>query len=89
MGADETEDVIAIEDNPQNRSESLGEPKEITAWTKFTFPGRNDMYSSFKWNWTHFHGTDWDEKQKRTLFIDFMANIGMNWLIKKMEISTI
>ena len=29
MGADETEDVIAIEDNPQNRAESLGEPKEI------------------------------------------------------------
>ena len=76
MGADETEDVIAIEDNPQNRSESLGEPKEITAWTKFTFPGRNDMYSSFKWNWTHFHGTDWDEKTKKNSVYRFY---GKHW----------
>lgn len=76
MGADETEDVIAIEDNPQNRAESLGEPKEITAWTKFTFPGRNGMYSSFKWNWTHFHGTDWDEKTKKNSVYRFY---GKHW----------
>ena len=69
MGADETEKVIALEDNPQNRTEQIGDPKEITAWTKFTFPGRHDTYSSFKWNWTHFHGIDWDdETQKSSIF---------------------
>ena len=86
MGADETEDVIAIEDNPQNRSESLGEPKEITAWTKFTFPGRILLLNGTGLIFMEQIGT---KKQKGTLFIDFMANIGMNWLIKKMEISTI
>lgn len=38
MGADETEIVIALEDNPQNRTQQISEPKEISAWTKFTFP---------------------------------------------------
>ena len=38
MGADETEDVIAIEDNPVNRNQAVSEPHEIRAWTKFTFP---------------------------------------------------
>lgn len=38
MGADESESVIAIEDNPQNREQPISEPKEITAWTKFNFP---------------------------------------------------
>lgn len=37
MGADELEKVIAIEDNPQNRTEQIGDPKEISAWTRFTF----------------------------------------------------
>ncbi|MER2144063.1 MAG: alpha-amylase, partial [Eubacteriales bacterium] len=27
----------------------------------FSFPGRNGKYSDFKWNHTHFTGTDWDE----------------------------
>ena len=76
MGADETEKVIAIEDNPSNRTEQIGEPKEITAWTKFTFPGRNNAYSSFKWNWTHFHGIDWDEESKRSSVFRFY---GKHW----------
>ena len=38
MGADETEDVIAIEDNPVNRNQAVSEPHKIRAWTKFTFP---------------------------------------------------
>lgn len=76
MGADETEKVIAIEDNPANRTESISEPKEISAWTKFTFPGRNNMYSSFKWNWTHFHGVDWDEEAKKSSVYRFY---GKHW----------
>lgn len=76
LGADETENVIALEDNPQNRTEQIGEPKEILAWTKFNFPGRNDTYSSFKWNWTHFHGTDWDEKNQLSSIYRFY---GKHW----------
>ncbi len=76
MGADETEDVIATEDNLYNRNEDISEPKTIKAWTKFTFPVRNDKYSSFKWNWTHFHGIDWDENTKRTGIFKFY---GKHW----------
>lgn len=76
MGADETEKVIAIEDNPSNRTEEIAEPHEIKAWTKFTFPGRNNMYSSFKWNWTHFHGVDWDEEAQKSSVYRFY---GKHW----------
>ena len=76
MGADESEKVIAIEDNPINRNQQISEPHEITAWTKFTFPGRNNTYSDFKWNWTHFHGVDWDESQKKSSVFRFY---GKHW----------
>lgn len=76
MGADESEKVIAIEDNPINRNQAISEPHEITAWTKFIFPGRNNTYSDFKWNWTHFHGVDWDENQKKSSVFRFY---GKHW----------
>ncbi|EKC80372.1 cytoplasmic alpha-amylase, partial [human gut metagenome] len=40
------------------------------------FYGRNNTYSSFKWNWTHFHGVDWDDKQKKTSVFRFY---GKHW----------
>lgn len=61
MGADETEDVLAVVDDSNDRNVSLTEAKPIRVWTKYIFPGRNNVYSDFKWNWTHFHGIDWDE----------------------------
>ena len=76
MGADESEKVIAIEDNPINRNQAISEPHEITAWTKLTCPGRNNPYSDFKWNWTHFHGVDWDESQKKSSVFRFY---GKHW----------
>ena len=66
MGADETEKVIAHDANPTNRNEDIGDPHEITAWTKFTFPGRADKYSNFHWDKTCFTGTDWDEATKKS-----------------------
>ena len=77
MGADELEEVLAVQDNPQNRNEMTeSEAKKIKAWTKFTFPGRGDVYSPFKWNWTHFHGVDWDDNEKKTSIFRFY---GKNW----------
>ncbi|MBP2001960.1 alpha-amylase [Paenibacillus shirakamiensis] len=61
-GADETETFKVIEVDPNNRTEEISEPFEIEGWTKFTFPGRGDTYSSFKWNYTHFNGTDFDAR---------------------------
>ena len=54
LGADETEDVIAYEQNSNDRTQNSLEPITIKAWTKYNFSGRNNMYSDFKWNWTHF-----------------------------------
>ena len=76
MGADELEDVIAIEEAGNNRTEDISEPITIKAWTKFNFDERANKYSSFKWNWTHFHGTDWDEAQKRNGIFRFY---GKHW----------
>ncbi|MNX08864.1 Glucan 1,4-alpha-maltohexaosidase precursor [compost metagenome] len=65
-GADETERFEVIEVDPNNRTEEISEPFEIEGWTKFTFPGRGNNYSPFKWNWKHFNGTDYDNKEGRT-----------------------
>jgi alpha-amylase len=65
-GADETEVFQAIEVNPENRTEDVSKPFDIEGWTKFTFPGRGDRYSAFKWNYEHFNGTDYDARENRT-----------------------
>ncbi|ANE45530.1 alpha-amylase [Paenibacillus swuensis] len=65
-GADETELIKVIEVDENNRTEEKSEPFDIEAWTKFTFPGRGDQYSAFKWNFEHFNGTDFDAKENRT-----------------------
>lgn len=76
MGADETEEVLAIEEDAQNRNVSLTSAKPIRAWTKYNFPGRGDVYSTFKWNWTHFHGIDWDENNAKAAIYKFY---GKHW----------
>lgn len=62
LGADKTELVEAEEVNPDNRYETQSGPRQISAWTHFTFPGRKGKYSDFEWHWYHFVGTDWDDK---------------------------
>lgn len=76
LGADELEEVIAIEDSPSNRYEELSSPITIKAWTKYNFDGRGNKYSDFKWNWTHFHGVDWDENQQKSSIFKFY---GKHW----------
>lgn len=65
MGAEETEVVRAVECDPADRTRPLGEPGEITVWTRFTFPGRAGSHSDFTWDWRRFQGIDWDEGQQR------------------------
>ena len=55
MGTD-----VMIICNGEYRNVSLTDALPIKVWTKYTFPGRNNCYSDFKWNWTHFHGVEWD-----------------------------
>ncbi|UUI39620.1 alpha-amylase [Oceanobacillus oncorhynchi] len=65
-GADETEVFQVIEVDSNDRTKEISEPFDIEGWTKFTFPGRGDTYSSFKWRFEHFNGTDYDAKEDRT-----------------------
>lgn len=60
-GADETEEIEVDVVDPQNRNEVL-RSGSITAWTKFTFPGRAGKYSDFTWDATDFSGVDYDEQ---------------------------
>lgn len=76
MGADEKEDVVAEEDNPNDRLQDISGPEKIEAWTKFTFPGRNGKYSTFQWDHTCFDGADWDDQTKRRAIFRFS---GKQW----------
>jgi alpha-amylase len=58
MGADEQEQVLATPYERNNRREAKGPQQEISVYTRFTFPGRNERYSDFKWMWHHFDAVD-------------------------------
>lgn len=76
MGGDETEEVRAVQVDPNARETQLGEEKTISAWTRYRFPGRKGKYSDFEWDWTCFHGTDWDEGTHQSGIYRFA---GKNW----------
>ena len=76
MGADEQERIFAYGQDENDRNVEIESKKKISVWTKFTFPGRNGKYSDFKWDWTHFHGTDFDAKSQEKGVYKF---IGKEW----------
>src|SRR4051812_33540082 len=63
MGADETEEVEVVEIDCNNRNAVASQPYKIRAWSKYLFPGRGDVYSSFKWHWQHFNAFGADANQ--------------------------
>ena len=65
-GADFKETFKAVLVDSDNREENIGDPHDIEGWTGFNFPGRNDKYSDFKWNFNHFTGVDYDDLSKET-----------------------
>lgn len=56
FGADKKEKIKVQKVRSDNRNEKEGEPFEMDAWTKFTFPGRKNKYSDFIWDWHSFTG---------------------------------
>jgi alpha-amylase len=38
----------------------------MEAWLGFEFPGRGEKYSSQKYHWEHFSGTDYDAATEKT-----------------------
>lgn len=75
MGADGTENVNVIEERSTNRNEDISGTQQISAWTKFDFPGRGEKYSAFHWNASHFSGTDWDDAGKRNGIFRFEGKV--------------
>ncbi|WP_280745234.1 MULTISPECIES: alpha-amylase [unclassified Parabacteroides] len=68
-GADFAETFKVREVNPIQRKDFIGEIEEIEGMTGFTFPGRY-RHSSFKWNWEHFTGVDYDKRTgKKGIFL--------------------
>lgn len=55
MGGDETEEVEIEEISHDNRNVVASPPYKIKAWSHYTFPGRGEKYSAFKWHWHHFN----------------------------------
>ncbi|NES86638.1 MAG: alpha-amylase [Moorea sp. SIO2B7] len=65
-GADERDYPQAVAYYADNRTQRVvndNNTEEIEAWTKFTFPGRGDQYSSMKWHWWHFDAVNYNNKR--------------------------
>ncbi len=65
-GGDETEKVDAVPVNWGDRNQELGEHRQIEIYTKYTFPGRGNKYSSRQWHWQDFdavnhNANDWND----------------------------
>lgn len=58
MGADEKERLQVRRVNPDNRTEIEDVAFDASAYTRFTFPGRQGKYSQFVWDVKCFSGVD-------------------------------
>lgn len=65
-GADFTEEFEVVQVDEEDRSAEISEPHTIEGWTGFDFPGRAGKHSGFEWNFNHFSGTDYDQKNDET-----------------------
>lgn len=59
MGGDEEEKIMVHQLSEENRNERISENMEVSAYTKFTFPGRKGVYSDFIWDHHCFSGIDY------------------------------
>ncbi len=78
-GADETEKIWVKKVDPENRNAFISDSYEIEAYTKFTFPGRQNKYSDFIWNAQCFSGVDFDENTKETAIYSIQNEYGEGW----------
>ncbi|PRP87495.1 cytoplasmic alpha-amylase [Planoprotostelium fungivorum] len=65
MNGDELELFKVVEVDPDNRTNPVSDAYDIRSYTAFNFPGRNNQYSEFKWNFNHFTGVDYAEGQDK------------------------
>lgn len=78
-GGDEKELIRVEKMDPENRKQALGEPFDIEAYTRFTYPGRAGKYSDFVWNYTCFSGVDYDDITKENAIYKILNDFGNEW----------
>ena len=75
MGADGTEEVMAIEEQANNRNVEINKPSLIQAWTKYTFDARNNLIlNGIGHIFMVLIGTSY---KKEKVYLSFMVNTGM------------
>jgi len=78
QGGDEKEKVPVQQVDFENRNKMIGEPTEIEAYTRFTFPGRKGKYSDFIWNFHSFTGVDGGENGLHKVYL-ILNEYGNEW----------
>ncbi|MGB3367082.1 MAG: alpha-amylase [Acidaminobacteraceae bacterium] len=79
-GADFTENFKAVKVNPDNRTKEISDAHDIDDWTGFSFAGRDDKYSDFKWHFFHFNGVDYDQNSKESGIFRIIGE-NKNWSV--------
>lgn len=77
-GGDEKERFRVVKVNPENRDETISDVFEIESFTKYTFPGRGNTYSDFRWDFNCFSGVDFAEGQDKGIY-QIMDNENEGW----------
>ncbi|GAA4345532.1 alpha-amylase [Flaviaesturariibacter amylovorans] len=78
-GGDETETFSALRVDPEHRLTPLGEPEDIEAFTRFTYPGRGGQYSQFEWTHQCFSGVDYHHGTQETAVFNILQEWGDDW----------
>lgn len=77
--ADAKEKCQAQEVDSDDRTKSVSDPYEISAWLGFRFPGRGDKYSKQKYHWYHFSGTDYNADNNKTAIYKILGDKTKDW----------
>jgi alpha-amylase len=67
LGGDADERINVHQVSDENRTEIISDSFEVSAMTKFTFPGRSNKYSDFIWDHRCFSGIDYVNKDGEKL----------------------
>ena len=78
-GGDELETFHAVRVDPEHRETILSDPYEIRGYTRFTFPGRGENYSNFKWDFNCFSGVDYAEGENDHVIYQILTEHGEGW----------
>ncbi|KAF2234545.1 glycoside hydrolase family 13 protein [Viridothelium virens] len=77
-GGDATQRVKVVQVDDRDRRRNITKPYDIEAWLAFFFPGRQGKYSAFRYNWSHFNASDYDNATGKKAIFKIVAD-GKDW----------